>query len=89
MKDRREALIALSRLVLNRVIEAQGILVQRSWTARDALRRVPREFAQRDALQALIRDSERVQFGGRDISEDEFKAHVENTRGLASAGQTA
>lgn len=87
MSDRKAALIALSRLVLNRVIEAQGILVQRSWTARDALRRVPRDFSHREALTKLIRDSERVQFGGRDISQSEFDAHVDSTRSLAGGGQ--
>ncbi len=88
LTDRREALVALSRLVLGRAVAAQGVVPQRSWTARDALRRVPASFDHRSELQALVLASERVQFGGRDVTEDEFRAHVEQVRPLCNSAPT-
>ena len=76
MRDRREALVALCRVLLARAVAAQGVLFQRSWTDRDALRRVPQTLGHRDALRALVFASEKVQFGGRDVTEEEFNAHV-------------
>ena len=76
MRDRREALVALCRILLARAVAAQGVLFQRSWTDRDALRRVPQTLGHRDALRALVFASEKVQFGGRDVTEEEFNAHV-------------
>ncbi|MCK0097298.1 DUF4129 domain-containing protein [Yoonia sp. F2084L] len=80
MADRRAALVALCKTLLARAVSAQGVLLQDSWTDRDALRSVPRSFAQRDALQALVFASERVQFGGRDVTEDEFRGHLDRLR---------
>lgn len=82
MADRRIALVALCKNLLVRVVSAEGILLQDSWTDRDALRRVPRDFAQRDALQSLVFASERVQFGGRDVTEDEFRDYVTKLKPL-------
>ncbi|KMW60117.1 hypothetical protein AIOL_000269 [Candidatus Rhodobacter oscarellae] len=82
IRDRREALVALAQAVLARTVGAQGVLMQRSWTARDALRRVPRNLEHREALQSLVLAGERVQFGGRDVSEEEFDAHVARIRPL-------
>ncbi|MEM1233001.1 MAG: DUF4129 domain-containing protein, partial [Pseudomonadota bacterium] len=76
MPDKREALVALCKSLLARSVAAQGVLFQRSWTDREALRRVPSDFEHRDALRALVLASERVQFGGRDVTEAEFEAHV-------------
>jgi len=76
MKDRREALVALCKALLAKAITAEGVLLQDSWTDRDTLRRVPRAFPYRDALQNLVFASERVQFGGRDVTEEDFHAHV-------------
>ena len=78
--------MALSHHLIAKVITAQGVLLQRSWTARDAMRRIPRDFDHREALQNLVLDSERVQFGGRDVSEDEFRAHVDALRPLYATG---
>ena len=86
MTDRREALVALSQFLLNRVVAAQGVLLQRSWTARDAMRRVPRDFDHRAALYDLVLASERVHFGGRDVTEEEFRAHLDRLRPLYSGG---
>lgn len=80
--DRREALVALSRYALSQVIAAQGIVAQRSWTARDALRRVPQDLDQHAELTELVLTSERVQFGGRDVSEDDFQRLLEQVRPL-------
>ena len=76
LTDRRAALIALARTTLAKVVEANGLLLQPSWTAREALRSVPSAQPHGDALRALVLASERVQFGNRDISEEDFTAHV-------------
>lgn len=76
MADRREALVTLCRSLLARTVAAQGILFQGSWTDREALRRIPGSHAHRDALQALVLASEKVHFGGRDVTEDELRMHL-------------
>lgn len=82
MADRKAALLALCRSLLAGVMSEQGILLDRSWTDRDTLRRVPRAHPQWDELQALVFASERVQFGGRDVTEEEFRGHVDRLRPL-------
>lgn len=82
LKDRQAALILLAQKALSVAVAANGVLFQRSWTARDALRRVQGQPDQIAALRALVLDSERVQFGGRDISEEAFQAHLANVRPL-------
>ena len=84
MADRQLALVALCKSILARVVAAEGVLLQKSWTDRDTLRRVPRDHAHRDALQALVLDSEKAQFGGRDVTEEEFRAHVTRLQPLLS-----
>ncbi|MEM1374498.1 MAG: DUF4129 domain-containing protein [Pseudomonadota bacterium] len=86
MTDKREALVALCKSLLARSVAAQGVLFQRSWTDREALRRVPADFEHREALRALVLASEKVQFGGRDVTEAEFEAHVASVRPLWSGG---
>lgn len=85
LADRSAAIVALAHYVLNKVVASQGVLLQRSWTARDAMRRVPPGFDHREALVDLVLISERVQFGGRSISEEEFQRHVAETRPLHAA----
>ena len=80
--DRKMALILLARALLVQVVEANGLLLQRSWTARDALRRLPKTQPNLRALQNLVLASERVQFGNRDITEDEFSQHVQDVTPL-------
>ncbi|MEM6637389.1 MAG: DUF4129 domain-containing protein [Pseudomonadota bacterium] len=80
MPDKRAALVALCKSLLAQTVAAQGVLFQRSWTDREALRRVPFDFEHRDALHALVLESERVQFGGRDVTAPEFDAHVDRVR---------
>ncbi len=87
--DRRIALVALAQHALAKVIADSGVLLQSSWTARDALRHVPREHAMLAALRDLVLDGERVQFGGRDVSEEDFKAHVQRIGPLFGRGGPA
>lgn len=87
--NRREAIVQLARAVLARVANANGLLLQRSWTARDTLRRIPNEQSHLAAIRDLVLTSERVQFGGYPISEDEFKAHVDAAGPLFVEGARA
>ncbi len=85
-RDRREALVLLMRKALSATATANGILMQRSWTARDALRHIPESQHHRDLLRSLVLAGELVQFGGRDVTEDEFHAHVGSCRLLLGPG---
>lgn len=80
IKDRQQALILLTRKVLAATVAANGILMQRSWTARDALRHIPGSQNQLQTLRDLVMTAERVQFGDRTVSEDEFRDHAERCR---------
>ena len=51
------------------------------------LRRVQGDPGQVAALRALVLDSERVQFGGRDVSEDDFQSHVAAVRPIIAGGK--
>ncbi|MHA7775946.1 DUF4129 domain-containing protein [Roseibium sp. M-1] len=86
MQDRRRALVLLTQKVLATTVAAHGILMQRSWTARDALSHIPDMPGQRDVLRRLVTTCELVQFGGRDVSEEEFRNHVDGCRSLLGAG---
>lgn len=88
MPDRRQALIALAQNALSHAVLANGLLLQKSWTARDALRRLPAGQNHLAALRDLVLASERVHFGGRDVSDAEFDMHLANVRPLfAEAAQ--
>ncbi|EBA11116.1 DUF4129 domain-containing protein [Roseobacter sp. CCS2] len=76
MADRRAALVALAQNALRKAVTANGVLLRQSWTDREALRRLPADQRHLSALRDLIRASERVQFGGRDVTEPEFAHHV-------------
>lgn len=84
--DRRDALLSLTATALNRAIAGQGLLFQKSWTGRDVLRNLPAETPLRDELRTLVFASERVHFGGHDVSEAEFRDHVARIRPLIEAG---
>jgi len=79
-KDRQVALVGLCQLVLTHCLNANGVLFKRSWTHREALRKLPRTYTHLQDLRALVLDSERVHFGGRLISEGDFAAHVSRIR---------
>ncbi len=76
MADRRAALVMLAQNALRNAVTANGVLLRQSWTDREALRRLPPDQRHLTALRDLVRASERVQFGGRDVSEPEFDHHV-------------
>lgn len=80
--DRRQAMILLARKALAATVAANGVLLQRSWTARDALRHIPPDQSHLDALRSLVLASERVQFGGRDVAEGELEDHLGRVRPL-------
>lgn len=83
--DRRAALLELMRTSLVKAADLHQIRLQRSWTARDALRRIPKDWPLRPPLQTVLTAAERAHFGGRDVSEDDFKAHVEQIAPLFAA----
>lgn len=80
--DRRRALVMLVQAALSRTVAANGVLLQSSWTLRDALGHIPRGQAHLEALRQLVLAGERVIFGNRDVTEAEFQAHVAGVRPL-------
>lgn len=80
--DRQKALVRLSQFVLTRCLNANGILFKRSWTQREALRKLPKSLPHLSDLRALVLDSERVSFGRRKVSDSEFQAHISRIRPL-------
>jgi hypothetical protein len=80
--DRRRALVLLVQAALARTVAANGVLLQPSWTLRDALRHIPRSQAHLEGLRKLVMAGEGVLFGNRDVSEEEFQAHVAAIRPL-------
>jgi hypothetical protein len=75
--DRRAALEALWLAALARAATAHGLTIGRSWTARDALKRVPGAWPHRAALTRLARAAELAHFGGRDVTEDQFRTLID------------
>jgi hypothetical protein len=86
--DRRKALIMLAQAALVRTVAANDILLQASWTMRDALRHIPKGQIHLDALHSLVLAGERVLFGNRDVTEAEFQAHVATIRPLMAEVRT-
>ena len=86
--DRRIAIVALAQSALFKVAKNQGLILQRSWTARDSLRKIARSEPGIPALKALVMTAERVHFGHRDISEGEFDALVSGIRPVFGSPQT-
>ena len=78
--DKSAALVELARSALALAAGNNDLRWQSSWTARDLLRRLPREEG--EALRPLVRLAEHVQFGQHSISEDEFKAHADQVKPL-------
>lgn len=82
--DRRRAVVMLVQAALSRTVATNGVLLQSSWTMRDALGHIPKGQAHLDALRQLVHTGERVLFGNRDVTEAEFQAHVASIRPLMS-----
>ena len=70
--DRQQALIGLAQQLIYRAVSANDLLLQRSWTARDVLRRMPKNSSYLPELSALVLKGELVHFGEREVSEEEF-----------------
>lgn len=87
-KDRSLALIAMVHALLSHLSEQSGILRQRSWTARDTLRRLPGDQSYSAALRKMILASERAQFGNHSVSEEEFARHLAVARPLLGRSST-
>ncbi len=83
--DRKAALIALAQLLMSRGIAANGLLLQRSWTARDVLRRIPQDQSYRQELQELILMGERVHFGDHPVSAADFDGFLSRARPVLKA----
>ena len=80
--DRRLAMVMLAQTALTKTVAANGVLLQPSWTMRDALHHIPKGQAQLDALRSLVMLGERVLFGNRDVTEAEFQTQVTTIRHL-------
>jgi len=70
--DRQQALISMAQLLIYKAVSANDLLLQRSWTVRDVLRRIPRNSKYLPELSSLVLKGELVHFGERDVSEEEF-----------------
>lgn len=85
--DRRLALLLMTTQTMQAAAAECGFRIGRSWTLRDVIRRVPRDWHHHGALTTLVRAAEAVHFGGRDVAEDEFQGHL--TTALAIIGGKA
>lgn len=74
--NRDHALVNLGRLAISKAADRHGLRIRQSWTIRDALRRMPKDWDHTNALQRLGRACEGVIFGGYAVSEDEFQNHL-------------
>ena len=83
--DRRLALLLMTGQTMQAAAAQCGFRIGRSWTLRDVIRRVPRDWRHHSALTALARAAEAVHFGGRDVSEDEFQSHFAVARTIIGA----
>ncbi|MEM1160788.1 MAG: DUF4129 domain-containing protein [Pseudomonadota bacterium] len=86
MADRREALILLVSRALERAAQLNGLTLGRAQTARDVMRVIPRTWSHREALNGLVREVERVHFGGRDLSEEGWQDCFGAARPIFQAG---
>jgi len=82
--DRQAALISLSQLLISNAVAANGLLLQRSWTVRDVLRRMPVNAAWLPELKDLVLLGERVQFRDQPVSEDDFQGFATRARPILS-----
>lgn len=73
MGNRTEALILLLRHSLLVAARATDIRFARSDTERSAMDRLPKSWRHHKALQGLLRKTELAHYGGRDVTEDDFR----------------
>jgi len=72
MTNRREALILLLRHCLLRASLETDVNFKRSDTEREALARLPQSWRPLPKLSFILRETEMVHYGGRDISEESY-----------------
>ena len=72
-QDHREGLRAVLQRFLVLAAQANSIPVKRSLTTREIMQRLPGGFAQRDALETLASEVERVVFGGHPIDPEQYQ----------------
>ncbi|MCR9129763.1 MAG: hypothetical protein NXI12_09585 [Alphaproteobacteria bacterium] len=82
MDDLSRALGALLSLALSAAARLAQVRLTRSDTAREVLRRLPRDFEFFNALRTLVAEAERVRFAGAEISAEQFMALAESVRSL-------
>ncbi|NSX53291.1 hypothetical protein [Parasulfitobacter algicola] len=80
--DRQIAITELMRSALVRAAQMNNLRLQRSWTARDALRKLPRDWQHLMALRNVTREAELAHFGDRPVAEDVFQTHLAAMRPL-------
>lgn len=85
MADRRRALHVLLQRSLEHASTANGQRPGRSQTARDVIGALPPSWPLLPALRAVAGQAEVVQFGGRNLTEDMFRASVEAARPIFGA----
>ena len=86
IRDRRLALTALLSLVLRKAADDSGMKIERSWTAREAARRLPDAWPHRAPLMELIGAVELSYFGGRPADEALFQTQLNASRRMMGAG---
>ena len=85
LTDAGRALGALQRLVLSAAAEATGSVLRRSETAREALRRLPRDWAHYERVARLVRIAEHVRYAGQPLEEGGLASLVEDARTVLAA----
>lgn len=72
MKSRREALILLLRHCLLTAADETDVFFLRADTEREALARLPNNWRRFSQLESLLRRTELVHYGGREITDTDF-----------------
>lgn len=83
--DRQQALIGLAQLLIYKAVTANELLLQRSWTARDVLMRMPKNSTYLPELRELVLKGELVHFGEREVTEEEFADFAARAKPLMKA----
>lgn len=86
MADRREALHLLAARLLSNAAARSGIKPGRSWTARESLRALPRNWMHLSDLRHLNRQAELAWFGGRHVDDSVFADCLERARAMMRGG---
>ncbi len=73
MKDRTEAMVYLLRHSLLAAARATEIRFARSDTERSAMARLPKSWRHHGVLRGLLQETELAHYGGRPVSEEDFK----------------